>query len=79
MRRMVEATVGSKFITIVVLKDGYYQIEIAEEHRCKAAFELYEWCGMVMGFKNAPIIIMNKILGDMNTLMKLQLNSMIEW
>jgi Reverse transcriptase (RNA-dependent DNA polymerase) len=69
MRRVVEATVGSNFITIIDLKDGYYQIPIAEEHRHKTAFEfenqVFEWCGMVMGFKNAPMIfqrIMNKIL-----------------
>lgn len=72
MKRIVEATVGSNYISIFDLREGYYQVEIAEEHRFKTAFEfdggVYEWCGMVMGFKNAPMIfqrIMNKIMAGM--------------
>lgn len=71
MSRIVEATVGSKFITVLDLKEAYYHIPITEEDRYKTAFEfdgqVFEWCGMVMGFKNAPMIfqrIMNKILGE---------------
>jgi hypothetical protein len=71
MRRIIEATAGSNFFTILDLKEGYYQIEILEEHKHKTAFEfeekVYEWNGMVMGYKNAPMIfqrIMNKILGE---------------
>jgi hypothetical protein len=53
------------------MKDGYYQVKIKEEHRHKTAFEfeskLHGWCGMIVGYKNAPMIfqrIMNKILKD---------------
>lgn len=69
MSKIVEAISGSKFITVLDLKEGYYQIEIDEKDKHKTAFEfegeVFEWCGMVMGFKNGPMIfqrIMNEIL-----------------
>lgn len=72
LREVVAATQGSKWFTIVDLKDAYYHIEIEEEHKHKTAFEVegcvFEWNGMVMGFKNAPLIlqrVMDKILGDL--------------
>lgn len=47
MRRIVEATAGSNFLTVIDLKEGYYQIEIEEQDRHKTAFEfggnVYEW------------------------------------
>jgi Reverse transcriptase (RNA-dependent DNA polymerase) len=71
MRRIIEATAGSEHITVLDLKEGYYQIEIVEEHKHKTAFEfedkVYEWNGMVMGYKNAPMVfqrIMNTVLSD---------------
>jgi hypothetical protein len=69
MRRLIQATAGSKYITVLDLKEVYYQIEIVEEHKHKTAFEfesnVYEWNGMVMGYKNAPMIlqrVMSKVL-----------------
>jgi hypothetical protein len=53
------------------LKDAYYHIEIEEKDKVKTAFEfegkVYHWNGMVMGFKNAPMIfqrVMNNICGE---------------
>lgn len=71
MKRIIDATQGANYLTILDLKEGYYQIEIIEEHKHKTAFEfehnVYEWCGMVMGYKNAPMIfqrVMNTILAE---------------
>lgn len=71
VRRIVEATVGSNYITIIDLKEGYYHFEIAKEHKEKTAFKfdrkVYEWNGMVMGYKNFPMIfrrIIDKIFKD---------------
>jgi Reverse transcriptase (RNA-dependent DNA polymerase) len=71
MRKIVQATQGSNYLTVLDLKDAYYHVEITEEHKEKTAFEIngrvYEWCGMVMGYKNGPMIfqrIMDKILDE---------------
>lgn len=70
MKNIINATAGEQHITILDLKEGYYQIEIVEEHKHKTAFEfehkVYEWNGMVMGYKNALMIfkrIIYKIVG----------------
>ena len=72
IRDVLRATQGSKWFTVLDLKEGFYHIEIKEEDRHKTAFEVngrvYEWKSMVMGFKNSPQImqrVMNKILGDL--------------
>lgn len=69
--RIIEAVQGSKILSVIDLKDGYFQVEIEEGDKYKTAFEFegkaYEWNGMVMGFKNAPATfqrIMNKVLED---------------
>ena len=71
IRDILGATQGSVEFTVLDLKDGFYHIEIEESDKHKTAFEVegvvYEWNGMVMGFKNAPQIMqrtMNKVLGD---------------
>lgn len=71
IRKIINATQGSRYFTVLDLKEGHYQVKIKEEHRFKTAFEfenkVYEWCGMVMGFKNAPMIfqrVINKVLED---------------
>ncbi|ELQ76440.1 RNA-directed DNA polymerase, LTR Retrotransposon [Trachipleistophora hominis] len=65
MKRIVKATTGSKNLTVLDLKEGYYQIEIEETDKHKTAFEfgnnVYEWYGMVMGFKNTPMIFQRVI------------------
>lgn len=69
IRDVIRSTQGSKYFTIIDLKDAFYSIEIEEEDKKKTAFEfdgrVYEWNSMVMGFKNAPQIlqrVMCKIL-----------------
>ena len=71
IRDVLRATQGSKWFTVLDLKEGFYHIEIREEDKHKTAFELdgqvYEWNSMVMGFKNSPQIlqrVMNKIFAD---------------
>ncbi|KAI5153777.1 hypothetical protein ENBRE01_3245, partial [Enteropsectra breve] len=73
MSDLVEKVQGSQYFTLIDLKDGYFQIEIIEEHKHKTAFKfdnlLYEWNRMPMGYKNAPSIfqrIMDHILGDLS-------------
>jgi hypothetical protein len=73
MSDLIEKVQGSKWFTLIDLKDGYFQIEIKEEHKFKTAFKfdnlIYEWNRMPMGYKNAPSIfqkLMDKILGDMS-------------
>lgn len=72
MNDLIEKTQGSKWFTVIDLKDGYFQIEIKEEDKRKTAFKfdnaVYEWARMPMGFKNAPSIfqkMMDNILGDL--------------
>src|SRR6185437_3888239 len=60
----------AKFITIMDLKSGYFQIPIKKEHRHLTAFRtdggLYEYLFMAQGLCNAPSTfqrIMDKVLG----------------
>ena len=71
IREIIRATQGSRWFTVIDLKEGFYHIEIEEEDKHKTAFEydgrVYEWNSMVMGFKNAPQImqrVINRILED---------------
>ncbi|WUR02937.1 reverse transcriptase [Vairimorpha necatrix] len=72
IRDIVRATQGSKWFTVIDLKEGFYHVEIEEEDKHKTAFEfnrkVYEWNSMVMGYKNSPQIlqrIMNQIFEDL--------------
>lgn len=72
IRDIIRAMQGSRWFTVVDLKEGFYHVEIEEADKKKTAFgfegRIYEWNGMVMGFKNAPQIlqrVMNEILSDM--------------
>ena len=72
IRDVIRAMQGSRCFTVIDLQEGFYHIEIEEKDKEKTAFEfdgrVYEWNGMVMGFKNAPQIlqrVMNEILGDL--------------
>jgi hypothetical protein len=63
---------GNRYFTVIDLKEGYFQIRIAEQDKEKTAFEIndkkYEWNRMPMGFKNAPMIfqrIMKKELKEL--------------
>lgn len=69
--KVISMTQGFSYFSVLDLKEGYYSIEIVEEHKHKTAFEfdgkVYEWNAMVMGYKNAPQImqrVVNKVLEE---------------
>ncbi|KAF9746157.1 Polyprotein P3 [Nosema granulosis] len=71
MRDIIRATQGSRVFTVIDLKEGFYHIEIEDEHKHKTDFEfdgrVYKWNSMVMGFKNSPHIMqktMNRVLEE---------------
>lgn len=71
MNEIINGLSGAKYISVVDLKDGYFQIRVKESDRFKTAFCIdsikYEWNRMPMGFTNAPGIfqkIMNFELKD---------------
>ena len=50
---------GSKYFTVLDMRSGYHQIEVADEHKCRTAFSvgslgLYEYNRMPFGLSNAP-------------------------
>ncbi|KRH94493.1 krab-a domain-containing protein [Pseudoloma neurophilia] len=61
MREIYTTTQGCKWFTVIDMKEAYYYIENVECDKCKTAFEfkgqVYEWNGMVMGFKNSPMVM----------------------
>lgn len=64
---------GSKWFTVLDLKSGYYQIEVAEEDKPKTAFVcplgFWEFNRMPQGVTNAPSTfqrLMEKCMGDIN-------------
>ncbi|KAF7684926.1 Retrovirus-related Pol polyprotein from transposon [Cucumispora dikerogammari] len=72
MREAICATAGHEWFSVSDLKEAFYYIETEEKDNENTAFEfngnVYEWNGMVMGFKNSPIInqrVMNKIFDDL--------------
>ncbi|WUR04790.1 integrase catalytic domain-containing protein [Vairimorpha necatrix] len=60
IERILHNLKDQKYFSKLDLKDGFFQIELAEEDRHKTAFRhkhhLYEWNVMPMGFKNSPAI-----------------------
>lgn len=68
---VIDEIQGAKWFTVLDAKDAFYHVEIEEEDKHKTAFEfnreVYQWEGMPMGFKNAPIImqrVMNRVLSE---------------
>lgn len=63
---------GSKIFTVLDLKEGYFQIGIAESDKEKTAFEMndkkYEWNRMAMGLKNGPMIFQRIMNRELNPL-----------
>ena len=55
---ILDALQGSKYFSVLDLKEGYFQILLKEEDCHKTAFTInqkkYEFKRMVMGFKNSP-------------------------
>lgn len=61
MREIIDATRGQKGSGVTDLKESFHQIEIADDAKEKTAFQyknkVYQWRGMVMGYKNSAIIL----------------------
>ena len=56
---ILEALIGNKYFTVLDMKAGYHQIEVAEEHKERMAFTVgplgfYEYNRMPFGLVNAP-------------------------
>ena len=58
IRDIIRYTQGSKYFSVIDLKEEFYSIETEEENKMETAFgfnkRVYEWNGMVLGFKNSP-------------------------
>lgn len=67
------ALCGAKWFSVMDLKSGYYQVEMAEEDKSKTAFtcplDFYEFNRMPQGVTNAPSTfqhLMEKCVGDLH-------------
>ena len=65
--------VGTKYIFFfkLDLHSGYWQVEVAEEDKCKTAFQVgtldfFEFNQMPFGLCNEPERLMERSMGDMN-------------
>lgn len=60
IENIIDSMQGSEYFSVIDLKEGYFQIKLAEEDQHKTAFTInqqkYEWKRTPMGFKNAPAI-----------------------
>jgi len=70
MDEILDAMQGSKYFSVIDLKEGYFQIHVAEADKHKTAFTVngikYEWNRMPMGFKNAPLIFQRIMNFELN-------------
>ena len=65
---------GKKWFSVIDLKAGYWQVDVAEEDRGYTAFSvgpfgLYECCRLPFGLSNSPATfqrLMQEVLGDLN-------------
>jgi hypothetical protein len=65
---------GSQYFSVLDMKSGYYQVEIAEEHKERTAFTVgplgfYEYNRLPFGLTNSPATyqrLMQDVLGDVH-------------
>lgn len=71
MEEMIYKLNGQKIFSKIDLKEGFFQIPLAEEDRHKTAFrvknKLYEWTRMPMGFKNSSAVFQRYMDGILGT------------
>nr|KAG5705225.1 hypothetical protein BaRGS_011251 [Batillaria attramentaria] len=74
IEELLDALAGSKYFSVLDMKSGYHQIEVAEEHKERTAFTVaplgfFEYNRMAMGLANAPATyqrLMEECLGDLH-------------
>ena len=74
IEELLDSLAGSKYFSVLDLKSGYHQVEIAEQHKERTAFSVaplgfFEYNRMAMGLANAPATyqrLMENVLGDLH-------------
>lgn len=74
VEEILDCLAGSEFFTVLDMKSGYYQVEIAEEHKERTAFTVgplgfFEYNRLPFGLTNSPATyqrIMQDVLGDLH-------------
>nr|KAG5687934.1 hypothetical protein BaRGS_021642 [Batillaria attramentaria] len=74
VEEILDCLSGSQFFTVLDMKSGYYQVEIAEEHKQRTAFTVgplgfFEYNRLPFGLTNSPATyqrLMEDVLGDMH-------------
>ena len=74
IEEILDSLAGAKYFSVLDLKSGYHQVEIAEQHKERTAFSVaplgfYEYNRMAMGLANAPATyqrLMESVLGDLH-------------
>ena len=74
IEEILDSLSGAKYFSVLDLKSGYHQVEIAEHHKERTAFSVaplgfYEYNRMAMGLANAPATyqrLMESVLGDLH-------------
>ena len=74
IEEILESLSGNKYFSVLDMKSGYHQVEIAEEHKERTAFTVgslgfFEFNRMPFGLTNAPATyqrLMEECLGDLH-------------
>jgi hypothetical protein len=74
VEEILDCLAGSQYFSVLDMKSGYYQVEIAEEHKERTAFTVgplgfYEYNRLPFGLTNSPATyqrLMQDILGDLH-------------